>query len=159
MMQAANLDPDVVSCTKYTKPRGPRPQLSTTPPPAWQPLPIHNNDVGRASLPAGVDASSPIALFDLFFDAAQLDKLAHHTNQHPEQLRAASAADGEPHARAWKPTSRTELYTYFAIVAYMGLHRELSVAEYWSKLHKNASTHSINAYMSCARWQQLDRYI
>ncbi|KAF1966130.1 hypothetical protein BU23DRAFT_560457 [Bimuria novae-zelandiae CBS 107.79] len=41
----------------------------------------------------------------------------------------------------------------------MGVHREPTIEEYWGKLHKNAPTHSINNYMACTRWQQLNRYM
>ncbi|KAF1968579.1 hypothetical protein BU23DRAFT_655894, partial [Bimuria novae-zelandiae CBS 107.79] len=152
-------DSNLVRYTKYTKPCGLRPQLPTTPPAAWQPLSIYNDDVGSAHLPTGIDATDPFALFSLFFDAAQLEKLALHTNQHAEQVRAEDAAQGRPHARAWKPTSKTELYTYLAILMYMGVHREPTIEEYWGKLHKNAPTHSINNYIACTRWQQLNRYM
>ncbi|KAF1969755.1 Opi1-domain-containing protein [Bimuria novae-zelandiae CBS 107.79] len=139
----------------------PAPSKSHThrPPTAWQPLSIYNDDVGSARLPTGIDATDPFALFSLFFDAAQLEKLALHTNQHAEQVRAEDAAQGRPHARAWKPTSKTELYTYLTILMYMGVHRDPTIEEYWGKLHKNAPTYSINNYMACTRWQQLNRYM
>ena len=153
-------DPDFVKPTKYTKNQGPLPDLPRQPPPEWHPLPIHNQETGRACLPEGVDASDPIALFDLFFSADILDKIAYHTNQHAEKLRAdALLQDDALRPRGWKPTSPTELYTYFAIVIYMGLHQEPSLEEYWEKKHANAPVHSISNYMSSTRFQQTDRYL
>jgi len=152
-----NNDPDWVKYTQYEKKSGNFPDLPRTPPSEWKPLSISNDDTGRARLPEGVDASDPITLFDLFFSVNILDRIAHHTNQHAEKLRATAIDD--PYARGWKPTSPTELCTYFAIVIYMGLHKEPSAEEYWSRLHASAPTHYINKYMSRQRWEQIDRYI
>ena len=67
-------DTDFVKYTKYTKKAGVLPDLPRTPPPAWRPLAINNpRPFGGALLPEGVDNSSPIALFDLFFDTDVLD--------------------------------------------------------------------------------------
>jgi hypothetical protein len=149
-------DPDFVLYTKYSKTKGVLPDLPSDPPPDWRPLRIVNPlTFGRAQLPEDVDKGSPIALFDLYFDAAILDRIAYHTNQHAEKLRAASPTA----CRGWKPTSPNELYTYFAIVIYMGLHREPSLAEYWEKGHRSAPTHKVNEHMAQKRWEQLDRYL
>jgi len=86
-----------------------------------------------------------------------MDRIAYHTNQHAEKLRAASPS--KPFSRGWKSTSPAELYTYFAIVIYMGVHREPSLAEYWQKGHRSAPTHKVNEFMSRTRWEQLDRYL
>src|SRR3954471_22486801 len=88
-------DPDFVKSTKYTKNQGPLPNLPREPPPDWHPLPIYNEEAGRARLPKGVDASDPIALFDLFFSADILDRIAYHTNQHAEKLRVNALQDDE----------------------------------------------------------------
>ncbi|KAF1973701.1 hypothetical protein BU23DRAFT_129080 [Bimuria novae-zelandiae CBS 107.79] len=131
------------------------PDLPSTPPPQWRPLEINNpHTFGVANLPEGTDRGSPIALFDLFFDAEVMEQIAHFTND-----RAAHAYPQLPSARGWKPTSPGELYTYFAIVVYMAVHREPSLAEYWSRGHKNAPTHKLNDFMGCTRWHQLDRYL
>ncbi|PVH97940.1 hypothetical protein DM02DRAFT_657753 [Periconia macrospinosa] len=130
-------DTDFVKYTKYSKKAGVLPNLPREPPPDWRPLKIDNPRIfGDAQIPDGVDKGSPIALFDLFFDADVLDRIAYYTNQHAEHVRADSPST----CRGWKPTSPTELYTYFAIVIYMGLHREPSLSEYWVKLHGSAPT-------------------
>lgn len=118
---------------------------------------INNDEAGHAQLPEAVDASDPIAILDLFLDVETLDRIAYHTNQHAEKLRYE--APEEPYARGWKPTSPTELYTFFAIVIYMGVHQEPSLCEYWEKKHANAPIHSVNNYMSETRFEQLDRYL
>lgn len=41
----------------------------------------------------------------------------------------------------------------------MGVHREPSLEEYWSRLHDSAPVHSVSNFMSRSRWEQLDRYI
>lgn len=151
-------DTDFVKYTKYSKKAGYLPNLPLTPPPAWQPLRISNpHTFGRSLLPEGVDVDSPIALFSLFFDAEVLDRIVYHTNQHAEKLQA----DVPPTLahRRWKPTSSSELYTYLAIVVYMGVHREPSLVEYWQKLHSTAPRHEINRYMAKERWEQLNRYL
>ncbi|KAF1973528.1 hypothetical protein BU23DRAFT_598929 [Bimuria novae-zelandiae CBS 107.79] len=102
------------------------PDLPSTPPPQWRPLKINNpHTFGVADLPEGTDRGSPITLFNLFFDAEVIEQIAHFTNN-----RAAHAHPQLPSARGWKPTSPGELYTYFAIVAYIAVHREPSLAEY-----------------------------
>ena len=154
---AVNLsnDGDFVKATKYSKKAGVLPNLPRDPPPDWQPLRINNPyTFGEAKIPEGI-AGDPISLFDLFFNAAEFDKIAYHTNQHAAKLR-----DDQPDdvvQRGWKPTSATELYTYFVIVVYMGVHREPSVEEYWQRGHANAPRHLINQHMSKTRWEQLDR--
>ncbi|KAF1972852.1 hypothetical protein BU23DRAFT_554697 [Bimuria novae-zelandiae CBS 107.79] len=148
-------NPDFVKYTKYSQKRGVLPNLPSTPPPQWRPLKINNlRTFGVADLPKGTDRGSPIALFNLFFDAEVMEQIAHFTND-----RAAYAHPQLPSARGWKPTSPGELYTYFAIVVYMAVHREPSLAEYWSRGHKNAPTHKLNDFMGCTRWHQLDRYL
>src|SRR4051812_7863819 len=152
-------DPDFVKSTKYTKNQGDLPDLPRQPPPDWHPLPINNDEAGRAQLPEGVDASDPLAIFDLFFSVDILDRISYHTNQHAEKLLDALLQDDELRPRGWKPTSPTEMYTYFAIVIYMGLHKEPSACEYWEKKHANAPIHSVNKYMAETRWHQIDRYL
>ena len=149
-------DPDFVEYTAYSKEVGNMPDLPKEPPPDWEPLRITNPRIfGEAQIPEGI-AGDPIALFGLFFDTSVLDAIAYHTNRHAELLRQQLSTE---YCRGWKPTSTTELYTYFAIVLYMGVHREPSLVEYWEKGHSNAPRHSINQYMSQKRWQQLDRYL
>ncbi|KAF1977710.1 hypothetical protein BU23DRAFT_499557 [Bimuria novae-zelandiae CBS 107.79] len=131
------------------------PNLPSTPPPQWRPLEINNpRTFGVADLPKGTNRGSLIALFNLFFNAKVIEQITHFTND-----RAAHAHPQLPSARGWKPTSPGELYTYFAIVVYMAVHREPSLAEYWSRGHKNAPTHKLNDFMGCTRWHQLDRYL
>ncbi|KAH8696772.1 hypothetical protein GQ44DRAFT_779602 [Phaeosphaeriaceae sp. PMI808] len=93
-------DPDLVKYTKYSKKRGSLPDLARVPPPNWQPLQIDNVELGSARLPDKVDASDPIALFDLFFDAAVLDRIAYHTNEHAQKLRdEVLNPQAQPYAR------------------------------------------------------------
>ncbi|KAF1974591.1 hypothetical protein BU23DRAFT_636219 [Bimuria novae-zelandiae CBS 107.79] len=135
-------DPDFVKYTKYTKKAGVLPDLPRDPPLDWRPLRIDNPHViGSPLLPEGVNKGSPIDLFNLFFNINVLDRIAHYTNQHASALRYGPQL---PSTRSWKPTSPSELYTYFAIVVYMGLHVEPSLEEYWTRLHKNAPYHPIN---------------
>ncbi|KAF1980123.1 hypothetical protein BU23DRAFT_625144 [Bimuria novae-zelandiae CBS 107.79] len=140
-------DPDFVRYTKYSKKLGKMPEMLSHPPPDWRPIDINNpHKHGMPRIPEGVDKASLIQLFDLFFDAEVLEMIAHHTNQHVEKLR--NDAPEQPYARGWKSTSRAELYTYFAIIVYMAIHREPSLDEYWSKLHKNAPTHKVNNFIA-----------
>ena len=78
--------------------------------PDWQPLSINNDEAGYPLLPEGVDASDPLAFFDLFFSVDILDRISYHTNQHAEKLlNDALLQDDELRPRGWKPTSPTEL--------------------------------------------------
>lgn len=151
-------DSDYVKYTKYSKKNGVLPDLARAPPPTWVPLPINNTELGHAHLPPHIDAGDPFAIFKLFFDDALLDAVACHTNDHAEKLRGE---DPDPYLRPrpWKPTSPTELYTYLAIVLYMGIHKEPEIEEYWERGHKNAPIHQLNNYMAETRWQQIDRFI
>ncbi|KAF1977820.1 hypothetical protein BU23DRAFT_274015 [Bimuria novae-zelandiae CBS 107.79] len=98
-------DPDFVKFTKYGQKGSVLPDLPRTPPAAWQPLEINNpHTFGRAQLPQHVNVDSPISLFDLFYDAELLDRIAYHTNQHAEKLQAE--APSTPDRRRWKPTSK-----------------------------------------------------
>ncbi|KAF1976015.1 hypothetical protein BU23DRAFT_597338 [Bimuria novae-zelandiae CBS 107.79] len=119
-------NPNFVKYTKYSQKQGVLPDLPSTPPPQWRPLKINNPRTFRvANLPKGTNRGSLIALFNLFFDAKVMEQIAHFTNN-----RAAYAHPQLPSARGWKPTSLGELYTYFAIVVYMAVYREPSLAEY-----------------------------
>ncbi|KAF1964501.1 hypothetical protein BU23DRAFT_61910 [Bimuria novae-zelandiae CBS 107.79] len=81
MPRAAGLpsnDADLVRYTRYSKKAGVLPDLPRVPPPEWQPLPINNpHKFGEPQIPKGTDIGSPVALFDLFFDADVLDRVAH----------------------------------------------------------------------------------
>src|SRR5947209_16583745 len=91
LTMGAPVDEDTVLATKYAKsikkPALPPKGL----PEGWRPLRIDvDRPFGEAQFPEGVTRDSlAIDLFQLFVTDELLDRIAYHTNQHAEKLRAA----------------------------------------------------------------------
>lgn len=131
--------------------------------PHFDPLPIHNDcPDGQPNLPPGFDDSDTRKLFGLFFTDELMDLLIYHTNAN------AARAKSNPQKRSlrktariylWKDTSRPEMYAYFGVLIYMGLHKEPAIVDYWKKGDEYNPQHPIGQYISKDRFLAIDQYL
>jgi Transposase IS4 len=104
------------------------------------------------NLPDNVSPDDPITLFTMYYSPEIIDLIVESTNNYMRKPRDES----RPYARAnaWYPTSRGEIYVYFAIRIYMTLHVDNEIADYWTTKEMTPE-HPITKYMSRNRFQEL----
>ena len=61
--------------------------------------------------------------------------------------------------RLWQPTSKRELYAYFAVVIYIGLVIKPAIKDYQGSLFSHRSKYKILRYILKNWFKQIDRYI
>ena len=85
----------------------------------------------RINLPSSVNPMHPIEIWDLFFPEEVMDMLVQNTNK--SGLYWADIGPRNRRAVVWQDVTVTEMYSYFAILIYMGLHIENRIEQYWSQ--------------------------
>jgi hypothetical protein len=101
------------------------------------------------NLPPGVDNSSPIAIWDLFFTVEALQGIVQNNNKKGVLLQKPD--------QTWKTLDILELYAYLAILFYMGLHIENDRRLYWSQKTTGPLHQPVFTTMSRNRWFDIDR--
>ena len=158
----ASNDEDFVLPTVY--PNQPAASKKKAPPqpgplPDFVPLHINNNNkYGRPNLPHNVDPGDAYGIFKLFFTDELLDKLVDFTNRYAELHPTPEDKQPKGRPRAWKPVCKLELHAYFAVLIHMGIHIEPTIEDYWRQDFRRGTIHICREYISCTRWQQIDRY-
>ena len=115
--------------------------------------PMQLPDFGwEITLPENTSPDDPITLFSMFYTPEIIDIIVEKTNEYTRN----SVDDSLPYARAnqWYPTSRGEIYLYFAIRIYMTLVVLNKISDYWDTSNLTPD-YSIMAYMSRNRLQEL----
>ncbi|XP_026085392.1 piggyBac transposable element-derived protein 4-like [Carassius auratus] len=69
---------------------------------------------------------SPLQLFQLFFSTSVVKTIVKNTNSYAKMRTEAGKKF------SWVPLTAKELYSYFAIVIYMGLLSTKTISDYWS---------------------------
>ena len=109
----------------------------------------------QARIPAGTDPSSPLAFFKLFIGDGTMCELAKNTNIYAERKNA-----GMGKSRTWQETHERELKVWFAIIIYMGLHRNSAKTPRpnlcWDPEHDCIA--SPMRYMSLTRFEPLKKF-
>ena len=159
-------DEDFVPATVYPK----RTKTTHVPelpndrsPPQFDPLPINNIcPQGAPNLPPGLDDSDALEIFRLFFTDELMELLVHCTNANAKKARFDPQKT--PHQKTariqlWKDVSRLEMYGYFGVLIYMGIHKEPAIEDYWKKGDKYSPTHPIAQYISRDRFQAIDQWL
>ncbi|KAL1993893.1 hypothetical protein VTN49DRAFT_2562 [Thermomyces lanuginosus] len=82
--------------------------------------------------------------------------MSRNTNSYA--ARKLAGGDRFPHARAWHPTSPTEIKVFVGILIYMGVHHIKSVEDLWRRDGKVPS-HLPSQYMSRVRFEQIQRFL
>lgn len=160
-MPRTSNDADYVEPTQYSSQKGIRTKPpATVPPPSFEPLTIDANEHpdGVPTIPEGID-EHPIQLFQLFFTDQLLDELAVYTNQAAERYYSSENGPQSQHVRGWRETSRQELYAYFGVVIYMGIHKEPAITDYWKYTTRRRFRHIVGDYIGQVRFQQINRFI
>ena len=158
-------DVDLVRRPEYSKNPPGRPNLPPKPDPLpeeWKPFQIDTDNEhphGHPQLPASVNASNAMELFQLFFTNELLDELAYYTNSLAKEYYQESKKTNTGYAREWKPTCRWELYAYLGGLLYMALHREPSIGDYWKISDGFLPAHPVSNYISRNRFEQIDRFL
>jgi hypothetical protein len=104
------------------------------------------------TLPENTSPDDPITLFTLYYTPEIMDMIVKRTNEHARK----PVDDSLPYARAnqWYPTSRGELYVYFAVRIYMTLHVENEISDYWDTSNWTPD-HPVANQISRNRFQEL----
>jgi hypothetical protein len=122
-----------------------------------------------SQIPSSIDASSPEALFSLFFTETVLDLIVQSTNSHAKRVREChivpradnprfdDSFDQEP----WKPVTPDEILAFLGMVIYMRLHVEPHIDDYWNTNQNDGPIHLgiLRGTVSQTRWKQINRYL
>ena len=104
------------------------------------------------SLPTGVTADNPFALFRLFYTSDIINSIVQATNNY---IRKPNDDGDLPYrARLWVETTPPEIYTYLAIRIYMTIFICNEISDYWST-SEFTPLHPITKYMARDRFQEL----
>jgi hypothetical protein len=102
-----------------------------------------------------VDPHNLIAIFDLFFTPEQMQILVENINKSRPfyQIGLRNA-----HSLEWRDTFVKELYAYFGILVYMGLHLENDIDQYWCIDTENQPSHApVRTVMAQNWWKQINQ--
>ena len=116
----------------------------------------------RINLPPGVaidstnSNSNAFNIWSLFFSTECLQNIVINTNSYANS-KLHNQSNSRPFARSqsWFDTSLQELYTFLAILIYMGLHPEFDIESYWSLKELMPDHSKVTGHMSCNRWQAI----
>jgi len=82
-----------------------------------------------------------------------MDNLIEWTNKHAELYPPDKELE---HLRAWQPTCKQELYTYFTVQIYIGITIESCIKDYWKDLTTHGSKHIVKKYIGLKRFHVTD---
>ena len=85
----------------------------------------------RINLPSTVNPMYLLEIWDLFFPEEVVDILVQNTNK--SGLYWANIGPRNRRAVVWQDVTVTEMYSYFAILIYIGLYIENQIEQYWSQ--------------------------
>ena len=102
-------------------------------------------------------AKSPLALWQLFFSSEQIYILMTNTNSNARLFYAENPHQSE-HARPWNDTTTHELYAFFAIHIYMGIHKEPHITNYWNTQLSRPVHLCVIKAMLCNRFQIINQF-
>jgi len=109
----------------------------------------------QARIPVGTDTTSPLAYFKLFVSDNTICELVKNTNLYAEKKNAGIGT-----SRTWHATHERELKVWFAIIIYMGLHRNSAKTPrpnlYWNP--ESDCMASPMRFMSLTRFEQIKRF-
>ena len=109
------------------------------------------------SLEAQSHVKNPFTLWQLFFPHEHINIMMIYTNSNARMYYEKCQT---PYARArpWQRLTLDELYAFFAVQIYMGLHKEPRMTDYWN-LQLDKPLHPVvYTAISCNRFQQIDRF-
>lgn len=156
-------DEDFVPATQYPKitketqiPELPNDQST----PNFDPLPINNNSPhGEPNLPPGLDGSDAFGIFRLFFTDELVDLIVYYTNANARKARSEKNLQQWSRLNRWKDVSRPEMYAYFGVLIYMGIHKEPAIDDYWKKKKEYIPRHPISSCISRDRFLAIDQWL
>ena len=122
---------------------------------AFEPLNCPKFDF-KINLPPTSDPGDPYSIFSLYFSDPMLDIIVENTNKNMTRTLGPQ----KPYARiqSWVPLTRPEIYVYFGIQIYMGIHLENKISDYWNT-NLETPDHFVRHYMSRNRFEAIHRYI
>ena len=95
--------------------------------------------------------SSPVSIFNTFFDEAMLEIIVQNTNAYALSKDAGSG-------RPWVTLVKKELLIFLSILIYLGLHSTNAIERLWNQDPK-APIHQIAQKMTMKRFQQIKRFL
>ncbi len=102
------------------------------------------------------DSGDPLAIFELFFPIGQITTIVENTNKKAYRSGKTTTC---PYAREWKDVSIAEVYTWLAILIYMGLYPLNDIESYWTRNNQKPIHKLVYLSMGCNRWEQIHRYL
>jgi hypothetical protein len=111
----------------------------------------------KLNIPSNINASDPLALFDLFIPPEMYEIVAKNTNLYAIAHNAPISRT-TLNSRYWWPTTAYEIRVLFGILFYIGAHKEASYKTYWETPGLIGPKHELSKYMSLNRYENLRRY-
>ena len=124
----------------------------------FNPLEIEDHEPFIEALP-----TTPLQLFLRFLPLSLVERWVIYTNEWAiyQQNRHRSSLKPRSRLLQWIPTTASEIYTWIALMLYIGIHRETNLRAYWKSpiLGQQGPSHSIKKYMTYERFSLLFRLI
>ena len=105
-------------------------------------------------------SDNPFALWQLFFTPNHMQLLAIYTNMNAKMYyqKNADQFDQLKHPRRWHNVTIHDLYAFFAIHIYMGIHKEPRICDYWNQ-HIDKPLHPlVYTAMANNRFEMIERF-
>jgi hypothetical protein len=123
------------------------PEILVHPLPSYQPLlQLHTFNARPRLRP-----QTSVEAFRLFITHEIVEIIIANTHSYADNHREAATPSAVP-SRAWYPTRASEMWRYFGVLVYMGIHIERESATYWQDSYR------LGSYMGRERFEQIHRY-
>jgi hypothetical protein len=106
----------------------------------------------RSHLPDSCKIDDPASYFEHFIGDGEFDLIVTNTNKYAEEY---STRYPKASQRLFKPTNRAEIKIYFAILIFLGIHRQKNPHFHWISPSKGSPVH----HMTWKRYQHLKTMI
>lgn len=119
----------------------------------FEPFNIEHRDATINTLP-----TAPLTLFQLFVPSSLVNKWVEYTNDAPISSPAGPSKK-RSRKHTWTPVTADKVYIWLAIVIYLGIHPEKSIASNWATRQSGQQrpTHAIIKFMTYDRFQQVQQ--
>jgi hypothetical protein len=114
----------------------------------------HPDFTYQINLPSSVDPVRPVEIWDLFFPEDVMNTLVQNTNK--SGLYWAKIGPRNRRALEWQDVTVTEIYLYFVVLIYIGLHIENQIEQYWSQNRTSMPQHiPVQKAIACDCFKQV----
>lgn len=119
--------------------------------------------IREAQVNCPVDSHNGFDLFQLSFPDEQIQILVDNTNKNAKMARRRQGAHGGGtdregrEIRGWIDTNVKELYAFFGVYVYEGVHPESRLTDYW-QVNEDGNHSQVKNAISLNRFEQSNRF-